>query len=113
MPRDRLKSLIVSPYGPYFLTLFRHVGYMAYYGQFVLHVYEKRRDIIMFERSPSSVCNVRVTCREANVLPAVQNYITNDKVNVAGIVLAGSADFKVGLHKSIMAANAALFAPSG
>ena len=26
---------------------------------------------------------------------AVQNYITNDKVNVAGLVLAGSADFKL------------------
>ncbi|KAJ5743742.1 hypothetical protein N7533_008612 [Penicillium manginii] len=31
---------------------------------------------------------------------AVQNYITNDKVNVAGIVLAGSADFKNDLNQS-------------
>lgn len=33
---------------------------------------------------------------------AVQNYITNDKVNVAGIVLAGSADFKNDLNQSDM-----------
>lgn len=31
---------------------------------------------------------------------AVQNYITNDKVNVAGLVLAGSADFKNDLNQS-------------
>jgi peptide chain release factor subunit 1 len=31
---------------------------------------------------------------------AVQNYITNDKVNVAGIILAGSADFKNDLNQS-------------
>ncbi|KAJ5661603.1 uncharacterized protein N7477_009219 [Penicillium maclennaniae] len=31
---------------------------------------------------------------------AVQNYITNDKVNVAGLVLAGSADFKNDLAQS-------------
>ena len=31
---------------------------------------------------------------------AVQNYITADKVNVAGIVLAGSADFKNDLNQS-------------
>jgi peptide chain release factor subunit 1 len=31
---------------------------------------------------------------------AVQNFITNDKVNVAGIVLAGSADFKNDLNQS-------------
>jgi peptide chain release factor subunit 1 len=31
---------------------------------------------------------------------AVQNYITNDKPNVAGIVLAGSADFKNDLNQS-------------
>lgn len=30
----------------------------------------------------------------------MQNYITNDKVNVAGIVLAGSADFKNDLNQS-------------
>lgn len=33
---------------------------------------------------------------------AVQNFITNDKVNVAGIVLAGSADFKNDLNQSDM-----------
>ncbi|KAI4151899.1 MAG: hypothetical protein LQ340_003219 [Diploschistes diacapsis] len=33
---------------------------------------------------------------------AVQNFITNDKVNVAGIVLAGSADFKNDLNASDM-----------
>lgn len=33
---------------------------------------------------------------------AVQNYITNDKVNVAGIILAGSADFKNDLNQSDM-----------
>lgn len=31
---------------------------------------------------------------------AVQNFITNDKVNVAGIILAGSADFKSDLNGS-------------
>lgn len=31
---------------------------------------------------------------------AVQNFITNDKVNVAGIILAGSADFKTDLNAS-------------
>lgn len=31
---------------------------------------------------------------------AVQNFITNDKVNVKGLVLAGSADFKTDLAKS-------------
>lgn len=31
---------------------------------------------------------------------AVQNFITNDKANVAGIVLAGSADFKNDLNQS-------------
>ena len=31
---------------------------------------------------------------------AVQNYITNDKVNVAGLILAGSADFKNDLNQS-------------
>jgi peptide chain release factor subunit 1 len=31
---------------------------------------------------------------------AVQNYISNDKVNVAGIILAGSADFKNDLNQS-------------
>ncbi|ORX74014.1 peptide chain release factor eRF/aRF subunit 1 [Linderina pennispora] len=31
---------------------------------------------------------------------AVQMFITNDKVNVAGLILAGSADFKSDLHKS-------------
>jgi peptide chain release factor subunit 1 len=31
---------------------------------------------------------------------AVQNFITNDKVNVAGIILAGSADFKTDLNGS-------------
>ncbi|GMM57288.1 translation termination factor eRF1 [Maudiozyma humilis] len=31
---------------------------------------------------------------------AVQNFITNDKVNVKGLVLAGSADFKTDLNKS-------------
>lgn len=31
---------------------------------------------------------------------AVQNYITNDKANVAGLVLAGSADFKNDLNQS-------------
>ncbi|TQS31704.1 hypothetical protein Golomagni_08005, partial [Golovinomyces magnicellulatus] len=31
---------------------------------------------------------------------AVQNFITNDKVNVAGIILAGSADFKNDLNAS-------------
>jgi len=33
---------------------------------------------------------------------AVQNFITNDKVNVAGLVLAGSADFKNDLNGSDM-----------
>jgi peptide chain release factor subunit 1 len=33
---------------------------------------------------------------------AVQNFITNDKVNVAGIILAGSADFKNDLNQSDM-----------
>ncbi|KAG9103617.1 Polypeptide release factor (eRF1) in translation termination [Ceratobasidium sp. 370] len=33
---------------------------------------------------------------------AVQHYITNDKVNVAGLVLAGSADFKTELNQSDM-----------
>lgn len=36
---------------------------------------------------------------------AVQNYITNDKVNVAGIILAGSADFKNDLNQSDMFDN--------
>jgi len=31
---------------------------------------------------------------------AVQNFITNDKVNVAGLILAGSADFKNDLNQS-------------
>jgi len=31
---------------------------------------------------------------------AVQNYITNDKVNVVGLILAGSADFKNDLNQS-------------
>ena len=33
---------------------------------------------------------------------AVQNYITNDKCNVAGLILAGSADFKNDLNQSDM-----------
>ncbi|KAK1148265.1 translation termination factor eRF1 [Aspergillus melleus] len=33
---------------------------------------------------------------------AVQNYITNDKINVAGLILAGSADFKNDLNQSDM-----------
>lgn len=33
---------------------------------------------------------------------AVQNFITNDKVNVKGLILAGSADFKTDLAKSEM-----------
>ena len=33
---------------------------------------------------------------------AVQNYITQDKVNVAGLILAGSADFKNDLNQSDM-----------
>ena len=33
---------------------------------------------------------------------AVQMYITNDKPNVAGLVLAGSADFKTELSQSDM-----------
>jgi len=33
---------------------------------------------------------------------AVQNFITNDKVNVTGLVLAGSADFKTELSQSDM-----------
>lgn len=36
---------------------------------------------------------------------AVQNFITNDKVNVNGLVLAGSADFKTELLKSDMFDN--------
>lgn len=36
---------------------------------------------------------------------AVQNYITSDKVNVAGIILAGSADFKNDLNQSDMFDN--------
>ena len=36
---------------------------------------------------------------------AVQNYITTDKVNVAGLVLAGSADFKNDLNQSDMFDN--------
>jgi peptide chain release factor subunit 1 len=36
---------------------------------------------------------------------AVQNYITADKVNVAGLVLAGSADFKNDLNQSDMFDN--------
>jgi len=31
---------------------------------------------------------------------AVQNFVTNDKVNVAGLILAGSADFKNDLNQS-------------
>lgn len=31
---------------------------------------------------------------------AVQNFITNDKINVAGLILAGSADFKNDLNQS-------------
>lgn len=33
---------------------------------------------------------------------AVQMFITNDKVNVSGLVLAGSADFKTELSQSDM-----------
>lgn len=33
---------------------------------------------------------------------AVQNFITNDKINVKGLILAGSADFKTDLAKSEM-----------
>lgn len=33
---------------------------------------------------------------------AVQLYVSNDKVNVAGLVLAGSADFKTELSQSDM-----------
>jgi peptide chain release factor subunit 1 len=33
---------------------------------------------------------------------AVQHFITNDKVNVTGLVLAGSADFKTELSQSDM-----------
>ncbi|EAU30601.1 eukaryotic peptide chain release factor subunit 1 [Aspergillus terreus NIH2624] len=33
---------------------------------------------------------------------AVQNFITNDKINVAGLILAGSADFKNDLNQSDM-----------
>ncbi|KAJ3824165.1 peptide chain release factor eRF1/aRF1 [Lentinula raphanica] len=33
---------------------------------------------------------------------AVQHFITNDKVNVTGLVLAGSADFKTELSQSVM-----------
>lgn len=36
---------------------------------------------------------------------AVQNYISNEKVNVAGIILAGSADFKNDLNQSDMFDN--------
>ncbi|KAL6869526.1 translation termination factor eRF1 [Amphichorda felina] len=36
---------------------------------------------------------------------AVQNFITNDKVNVSGIILAGSADFKNDLNASDMFDN--------
>ena len=36
---------------------------------------------------------------------AVQNYITADKVNVAGLILAGSADFKNDLNQSDMFDN--------
>ena len=36
---------------------------------------------------------------------AVQNYISNDKVNVAGLILAGSADFKNDLNQSDMFDN--------
>lgn len=36
---------------------------------------------------------------------AVQNFITNDKVNVAGLILAGSADFKNDLNQSDMFDN--------
>ena len=36
---------------------------------------------------------------------AVQNYITQDKVNVAGLILAGSADFKNDLNQSDMFDN--------
>lgn len=36
---------------------------------------------------------------------AVQNFITNDKANVAGIILAGSADFKNDLNASDMFDN--------
>merc|ERR1711975_10907 len=36
---------------------------------------------------------------------AVQNFITNDKVNVAGLILAGSADFKNDLNGSDMFDN--------
>lgn len=33
---------------------------------------------------------------------AVQNFITNDKPNVKGIVMAGSADFKTVISESDM-----------
>lgn len=36
---------------------------------------------------------------------AVQNFISNDKVNVAGLILAGSADFKNDLNQSDMFDN--------
>ena len=36
---------------------------------------------------------------------AVQNFITNDRVNVAGLILAGSADFKNDLNQSDMFDN--------
>src|SRR5271155_1993238 len=33
---------------------------------------------------------------------AVQMFVTNDKINVAGLVIAGSADFKTDLYQSDM-----------
>ena len=57
---------------------------------FVSPVFEKR----------SVTTNVRKVAELA-----VQNFITNDRVNVAGLILAGSADFKNDLNQSDMFDN--------
>lgn len=43
---------------------------------------------------------------------AVQLFVSNDKVNVAGMVLAGSADFKTELSQSDMFDPVSLHFPS-
>lgn len=42
---------------------------------------------------------------------AVQLFVSNDKVNVAGMVLAGSADFKTELSQSDMFDSVCSFVP--
>lgn len=69
---------------------------------FVSHVYVKKSGIITCGVRPqnmryeSEIPSLTAGTEVAEL--AVQNYITNDKVNVAGLILAGSADFKVRLY---------------